>query len=241
MNRERCLLVLEGYGAGPNMWRLIPLFEDKAQMVCHALGNYGMPFKAGQGVTQDGPLSAKLFNILVDVIAWEWFVWLQQEGAKNHDVEYLTELMWSFFTIFYVDGAHFASRNPVFLQTALDIVVELFECVGLETNCLKTQAMVCTPSRIQTQLSTASYYCMHLRFHTRNDWEARRVTCHHCDTKMQARTLLHHLATMHGVYQQIVVAEELLEQRASIAYCTKRHPEGQLTCPVCGCLGVAKD
>ena len=56
----------------------------------------------------------------------------------DHNVEYTTELMQSFFVIFYVDDTYFASRNPVFLQTALDIVVELFEHVGLEANRLKT-------------------------------------------------------------------------------------------------------
>ena len=40
--------------------------------------------------------------------------------------------------IFYVDDAYFASRDPVFLQTALVIVVELFKRAGLETNRLKT-------------------------------------------------------------------------------------------------------
>ena len=39
-----------------------------AIMVCHASGNYGTPFKAGPGVTQGSPLSAKLFNILVDAV-----------------------------------------------------------------------------------------------------------------------------------------------------------------------------
>jgi hypothetical protein len=150
-------------------------------MVCHTSGNYGVPFKAGRGVTQGGPLSAKLFNILVDAVAQEWFVRLQQEGlADHHSVGYLTELMRSFFAIFYVDDAYFALRDPVFLQTALDIVVELFERVGLEANRLKTQAMVCTPGKIRTQLPTASYHRMRLGFHTSDDWEARCVSCHHC-------------------------------------------------------------
>jgi hypothetical protein len=69
-----------------------------------------------------------------------------------------------FFTIFYVDDAYFASRDPVFLQTALDILVELFERVGLKTNRLKTQAMICIPGRIRTQLTTASYHRMRLGF-----------------------------------------------------------------------------
>ncbi len=114
MDRDRCLLVVEGYRAGPNMRWLIPHFWENAQMVCRTSGNYGVPCKAGQGVTQSGPLTAKLFNILVDAIAWEWFVRLQQEGSTDHDVEYLTELMRSFFAIFYVNDTYFASRDPVF-------------------------------------------------------------------------------------------------------------------------------
>ncbi len=38
-----------------------------------------------------------------------------------------------------------------------------------------------------------------------------------------------------------MVAEELLERRASAAYRTAQHPDGKLTCPVVGCLGETKD
>ena len=81
------------------MWRLIHHFWDKAQMVCHAPGNYDVPFKAGRGVTQGGLLSAKLFNILVDAVAREWLVWLLQRAAKDHKEGYLTELIRGFFTM----------------------------------------------------------------------------------------------------------------------------------------------
>ena len=47
MGRDRCLLVLEGYGAGPNMRRLICHFWENAQMVCRPSGKYGVLFKAG--------------------------------------------------------------------------------------------------------------------------------------------------------------------------------------------------
>jgi hypothetical protein len=72
MDRERCLLTLEGYGAGPNMVQLISNFWRDAIMVCRASGNYGGPFCSGRGVTQGGPLSAKLFNILVDAVVRKW-------------------------------------------------------------------------------------------------------------------------------------------------------------------------
>jgi hypothetical protein len=47
MDRDRCLLLLEGYVAGPNMRRLICHFWENAQMVCRPSGKYGVPFKAG--------------------------------------------------------------------------------------------------------------------------------------------------------------------------------------------------
>ena len=72
MDRERCLQILEMHGVGPNILRLIRNFWDEAINVCRAKGNYGEPFKAGRGVTQGGPLSARLFNIIVDAVVREW-------------------------------------------------------------------------------------------------------------------------------------------------------------------------
>jgi hypothetical protein len=72
MDWEQCIMVLEGYGAGPRMIRLICGFWRDAIMVCRAAGNYGMAFKAGRGVTQGGPLLAGLFNIMVDAVVREW-------------------------------------------------------------------------------------------------------------------------------------------------------------------------
>ena len=46
MDRGRCLEILEEYGVGPNMLRLIRFFWDYADLVCRAVGNYGAPFKA---------------------------------------------------------------------------------------------------------------------------------------------------------------------------------------------------
>ena len=38
-----------------------------------------MPFKAGCGVTQGGPLSAKLFNVMADAVVREWMQLLREE------------------------------------------------------------------------------------------------------------------------------------------------------------------
>jgi hypothetical protein len=129
MDRDHFLLVLEGYGAGPNMRRLICHFWDKAQMVCHMLGNYRVPFKAGHGVTQGGPLSAKLFNLVMDAVARKWLVRLPLEGARDHGEQYLDELMQGFLAIFCVDDA---SRDPVLLQIALSISVKFLSMLALK-------------------------------------------------------------------------------------------------------------
>ncbi len=55
-------------------------FWQDAIMVCRAAGNYGTAFKAGCDVTQGGPLSAKLFNILVDAVVCEWVRQLKEDG-----------------------------------------------------------------------------------------------------------------------------------------------------------------
>ncbi|KAL7551798.1 hypothetical protein ACHAWF_014996, partial [Thalassiosira exigua] len=73
MDRERCICILkEGYGVGPKMRRLIKRFWDEAEQICRAAGNYGTPLKAGRGVTQDGPLLPKLFNVLINAIVRAW-------------------------------------------------------------------------------------------------------------------------------------------------------------------------
>ncbi len=94
MDWERCLLILEGYGAGPNIVWLIRNFWRNTTMVCCALGNYGGPFCAGRGVTQGGPLSAKLFNILVDAVVREWL--RQLRDGSIVDPEELDLLMAAF-------------------------------------------------------------------------------------------------------------------------------------------------
>ncbi len=80
------------------MIRLIRTYWRNAIMVCCASGNYSMPFKVGCGVTQGGPLSVKLFNILVNAVAPEW-LWELREGG-NYKVWELEDLMSTFFAVF---------------------------------------------------------------------------------------------------------------------------------------------
>jgi hypothetical protein len=235
MDRERCLLILEGYRVGPRVIRLIQNFWRNAVLVCRASGNYGSPFCAGHGVTQGGPLSAKLFNIFVDAVAREWVRQLQEESELEEAV--ITELMAAFFAIFYVDDTYLALRDPEFLQRALDILADLFAHVGLKTNVKKIQTMICMPRRIQTQLPAASYARMREGLTTAEEWDSWKVQCHQCNKMMAASSLCRHLADQHEVYQQVVVVEELLGAQVGVTYHVHSELGGGLKCPVSGCAG----
>jgi hypothetical protein len=240
MDREQCIMLLEGYGAGPWMIWLICGYWREAIMVCRAAGYYGTAFKAGRGVTQGSPLSAKLFNILVDAVVWEWMRKLEQDG--NYKEEEIAEFMATFFAIFYVDDAYLASRDAGFLQHVLTFLVDLFEQVGLQTNTSKTQMMVCTPGRIRTQLPSESYRRMRTGRVTVSKWNSHDVECHQCGNVMKARSLSRHLADVHDIYQHTVVAEELLEQCPTVLYTVSAELHNQdLPCPYPWCLGRLQD
>ena len=105
---------------------------------------------------QGGPLSAKLFNILVGAMVQEWLHILRSEMVEE-DEEELDQIMVALFAIFYVDDPYVVARDPVFLQRVFDVLVNTCTCVGLETNITKTQAMICMSGKIRIQLPEVSY------------------------------------------------------------------------------------
>jgi hypothetical protein len=231
---------LEGYGAGSRLVRLVGTYWGDAIMVCRALGYYSTAFKAGRAVTQGGPLSAKLFNILVDAVLREWILQLQEGGEFKEDK--LVKFMATFFAIFYVDNAYLASQDAGFLQHALNILVDLFKQVSLKTNMSKTQTMICTPGQIRTQLSMELYRRMHQGQVTAEEWNSHDIECRQCGKVLKASSLSCHLADVHDIYQQAVVAENRLEVRPPVLYRVNKmlHP-GALSCRYPGCEGHLRD
>jgi hypothetical protein len=163
------------------------------------------------------------------------------EGRDFEEHE-LLEFMNTFFAIFYVDDAYLASRDAGFLQHALNVLVDLFERVGLKTNTSKTQTMICTPGRVRTQLPTESYRRMRHGRVTASEWNSRNVKCRQCGKELKASSLGRHLADVHDIYQQAVVAEELLETSPPVLYTVRAmlHP-GALACPYPQCEGQLRD
>ena len=238
MDRGRCLEILEGYGVGPNIRRLLSHFWEEAELVCRASGRYGAPFKARRGVTQGGPISPRIFNLMVDAIVREW---LRQVLGDEAAAEGYGDFVRDFLSIFYADDAVVAGRDVEFVQESLDIIVDLFERVGLRTNTSKTVSMACIPGRIRTRLTTSTYHRVRAGMERTGDWRRRKVTCDICDATLSANSLDSHLQTQHGVFRSRVIDQCFLveEPRRPVVYKAVQAADGQYFCPVPGCPGSA--
>jgi hypothetical protein len=88
------------------------------------------------------------------------------------------------------------------------------------------------------QLSMESYRQMQQGQVSASEWNSRNVECRQCGKVLKASSLGRHLADVHDIYQQAVVAEELLEDQPPVLYtvCTELHTQA-LQCPYPGCTG----
>ncbi len=59
---------------------------------------------------------------------------------------------------FFFDDGLVGSRDPVWLQGALNILVTLFESIGLRTNPDKTKVMTCIPGNIHVAHTEEAYH-----------------------------------------------------------------------------------
>ena len=70
LDRSRSLEILNGYGLGDRVLRLLREYLDKTTMVARAGEYYRKVFKGGRGVTRGDPLSPTIFNVVVDDCTW---------------------------------------------------------------------------------------------------------------------------------------------------------------------------
>ena len=86
LERSICLEILEGYGVGPRLWRLLQTSWGFMRMVAKAGGYYGSVFKISRGVTQGYPLYPTIFNVVVDAVVRHW-VTVMAESAEERGQE----------------------------------------------------------------------------------------------------------------------------------------------------------
>jgi hypothetical protein len=115
------------------------------------------------------------------------------------------------------DG-HLYGTNADALQRAADIIVELFERIGLWANPTKTKAMVCAPHPAVTRISSPAYK---RRMSDRNaqtykERKWQQVECNICNARIQARSLSWHKWIKHGLDTSLVTQQDTLHSTTPI-------------------------
>ena len=85
------------------------------------------------------------------------------------------------------------------MQDAFDLLIALFDRVGLATNETKTEVMVFLPGRIRTCLSEDAYLSR-LDALYRANRKGGKMECHVCRGKFRKESLASHLDSHHGIY-----------------------------------------
>ncbi len=120
-----------------------------------------------------------------------------------------------------------------------DVLITLFEQVGLKTNTTKTQVMTCVPGKIRESLSKEVYHYSKMGLLLSADRKRLRINCDICGEKLRASSFQSHLKTQHDVYRSFVLNQELTDV-APLTFCASLHTAtGKYACPVPGCVGAA--
>ena len=240
LDRGRTLEILEGYGVGPKVRRLLVSYWDAQQFVVRQNDYFGDPLRPTRGVTQGDIVSPTVFNIVVDAIVRHWLALTVDDGSEtNGRGVSVRELL----VLFYADDGLIASRNPEWLEWALNELSRLFESVGLKTNLEKTKAMNCFPACIAGPISDQAY-SRRLRGGglSHGDRRRRRVECPECGKSMKASSLLGHRRNVHGLATDSSAADDMIAGYHDSQHYRQSFPKylDSVACPVEGCAGSAK-
>ena len=243
LDRERALEILEGYGVGPNARRLLRNFWDNQWVVPRQAGYFGTPFKPTRGLTQGDIISPTLFNVVCDAIVRYWLFITTAADGDNHSANAQSGMSYRVVlqnALFYADDGEISSRNPEWLQQAIDTLVEHFERVGLKTNVGKTEAMVCQPPHIAPALSEESYASFLGRTgESSSTRKRRRVTCERCNSSMQAKYFRIHNRRVHGLDEGQVCLPAPTRDHGQLYTMDFPRTLRKAKCPVPLCPGTA--
>ncbi len=139
---------------------------------------------------------------------------------------------------FFVDDGLVELRDPIWLQSAMKVLVTLFEGSGLRTNHNKTKVMTCVPGNIRVAHTEAAYHAQQLG-PVDPTAKRHRVECNLCSASLAAGSLRSHLETQHNTYRLFVLNQELTVEREPRVYRANADATGTYFCPVPACVGVA--
>ena len=135
-------------------------------------------------------MSPTIFNVVVDVVIHHWVtvvtpaeVGMGGLGLTIIDLE----------EYFYADDSLVASNQPESLQRAFEVLVDLFNLVGIWKNTEKIVGMVCQPCHLPGGMSEEAYKIRTAgKGPTFQEHQKRRVECPECGVEVEAGFILNH-------------------------------------------------
>jgi hypothetical protein len=137
----------------------------------------------------------------------------------------------------FVDDRLVGSRDPIWLQGALNVLVTLFESIDLRTNPDKTKVMMCVPGNIHVAHTEEVYHTQ--QYGPVNPTaKHRRVECDICGVSLAAGSFCSHMEMQQDMYWSFVLNQELTVEHEAVVYRATTDTTGTIFCPVLACAGV---
>jgi len=225
LDRGRTMRLLQDYGVGPNMMRLIASFWERHMVIPRQQAFFGNPFHADRGLAT-GDIPAPLFyNVVTDAVIRQWYIDGSATGMTTKGR-------------FYADDGELWDHNPAQLQMALASMEGLFIRMGLKINGRKTKALTTLPTIATTMISTPAYKRrMDGVGDTYRARKQQRTICPICQTAMQMRSIKGHYASQHpNLPVPPPTSERLLQDpRADHYIVTEPDKHADIQCPIPSC------
>ena len=171
---------------GKNILNYIGKTWENQCYVLRQAGFYSRGIKVERGVTQGDTNSPIIFNVVIDVVINRW---VEDIYYKKRDA------------LFYAEDGAIYNINSDSLQNDLNIIISLFENVGLRTNSMKTKCMITKGMNISLALSKEKYSSL-LKRGNKCKQESDRETktkCEICKKVLTKRVLKKHMLRVHRI------------------------------------------
>ena len=142
---------LEGYSAGPQIFKLLETFWYHQELVTRHNRYHGPNFKATWGTTQGGLISTTLSNMVVDNVVQTCLAMtvkyqvVAQEGLGLDVGRCLV--------VFYADNVMFVTWESDWLHNVLNVIISLFRRYGIVINIAKSRMIACQPGALRSLVS----------------------------------------------------------------------------------------
>jgi len=184
LDRAQAMRILEAYGVGPNLCRIINKVWEGDTMVPRQSGYFGKPFKASRGVRQGDIISPLIFNIMVDAVVRHWRFLQQQQNNKES-------------VVFYADDGLLTGTDADLVQDSINILTRSFASLGLKMNATKTEFLVMQGGKRIVNLTSAAYARMITgQGQTHRQRALEKVQCIKCGSVVNRQGLQKHQLTI---------------------------------------------